>query len=405
MIFFKRILLLGFFLILAYSLSMPQTMEEKLREMENARWKLGPLRITPVIYVTNVGYDSNVYGTPWNPVEDYTFTAGPGFFFYLPIKKRHLFNGFFSPQYVYFYQEKKERTWNKYGSANFYMVLRRFLINVGKNYSDARERWNTEIDIRPRRKEDTSLVSVALLTKRKLSFSLGLRRSDYNYESLFYERFNFREVLNRIENRFNGIIYYQIFSKTRFFVEYEKGNVYFDNPESGRDSDSSAIYMGFDFHPSSIFNGRVKIGYENFHVLQREGQDYKGIVGDTDLTVRLFKFLRLKTFYKRDIQYSIWYNNVYFIQTIHGGGFSIYGLKRLRLDYTYSIGNNKYPAIAEEINEKRFDKYRIHMGGIFLRVKGDIGLGIVVSRWVRDSNLEREGDKRLAVGAHLIHNF
>lgn len=384
-----------------------QSMEEKLKEMEEARWKIGPLRITPLILVTNVGYDSNVYGTPWNPVEDYTFTAGPGFYFYLPLKKRYLFNGSFSPQYVYYYQEKKERTWNKYGSASLYIALRKFVINFGKSYSDARERWNTEIDIRPRRKEDTSFLSLYLRTKRRLSFSLGWRRSDYNYESLFYERFNFRDILNRVENRFNGTIYYQLLPKTRFFVEYERGAVQFENPESKRDSRSNTFYLGFDFHPSSIFNGKIKIGYEDFSALQREGQDYKGIVGDTNLTVRMFKFLRLRGFYQRDIEYSIWYNNVYFIETRYGGGFSIYGLRRIRIDYTYSIGNNRYPAILEEfdLKEKRFDKYKIHTGGIFFRLKGDIGVGIVTSRWFRDSNLYWERDKRLTVGAQLIHNF
>lgn len=397
---------LSFFFLIS-SFLFPQTMEEKLKEMENSRWKIGPLRITPVIFINNVGYDSNVYGTPWNPVEDYTFTAGPGLYFYIPIKKRYLFNGSFSPQYVYFYQEKKERTWNKYGSLSFYMNLRRFLINIGKNYSDARERWNTEIDIRPRRKEDTSFLSISLQTRRRLLFSAGWKRSDYNYESLFYERFNFRDILNRVDSRFTGTIYYQLFPKTRLFIEYERGIIYFDNPESKRDSQSSTISSGFDFHPSSIFNGRIKIGYEIFHPLHREGQDYKGVVGDTNITVRLFKFLRLRTFYQRDVEYSIWYNNVYFIQTRYGGGFSIYGLRRFRLDYTHTLGNNKYPTYLEDVplKIKRFDKYRVHTVGIFFRIKGEIGLGLVGSKWIRDSNLDWERDRRIAIGAQLIHNF
>lgn len=384
-----------------------QTMEEKLKEMEKARWKIGPLRVSPVIYIINVGFDSNVYGTPWNPVEDYTFTAGPGFNFYFPIKKRFLFNGSFSPQYVYFYQEKKERTWNHYGSFSLYMNLRRFLIRFGKSYSNARERWNTEIDIRPRRKEDTSFLAVSLQTRRRFLFSFGWRKSDYDYENIFYERFNLRDILNRKDTRFNGIIHYKLFPKTKFFVEYERKIVYFDNPESKRDSNSNTVYCGFDFHPSSIFNGKIKIGYEDFRALKREGQDYKGIVGDTDLTFRIFKFIHLKGFYHRDIEYSMWYNNVYFIETRYGGGFSIYGLRRIRLDYTYSIGNNRYPAILEEfdLRGKRFDKYRAHIGGIFFRVKGDIGVGLIFSRWIRDSNFDWEKDKRFTLGAQLIHNF
>jgi len=57
------------------------------------------------------------------------------------------------------------------------------------------------------------------------------------------------------------------------------------------------------------------------------------------------------------------------------------------------------------LREKRFDKYRIHSGGIFFRLKGNIGAGIIASKWTRDSNLEWERDKRIAISGSLTHTF
>lgn len=400
-----------YFLLLMWSIFnftnylLTASFENKKEEMESARFKIGPFRFLPLIFIRNAGYDSNVYGTPWDPVADYTFTAGPGLNMYLPVKKKVIFSLFYSPQYTYFYKEEKERTWNHYLEEDLFLVLRRYVINIGKNYSNARERWNTEIDIRPRRKVETTRVSISLHTKRRLNYELGWKRGIYDHENLYYERFNFRDILNRREDRFTGILRYQVLPKTGVFLEYEKAFINFQNPLSKRDSRSDAISFGFDFHPSSIINGKTKIGFMSFRSIEREGQDYRGLIGDTDINIRIFRFLRLRGFYIRDVQFSIFYNNTYFIESRYGAGGSLYGLKRFRLDYTYSMGTNRYPAMSEEIKEKRFDKYRVHNLAIYFRLKGRTGIGITGSRWFRDSNLEWEKDRRYIIGAQLINNF
>jgi hypothetical protein len=378
-------------------------------QMEQARWKFGPLWIRPVIVLTNVGYDTNVYGTSYNQVKDYTLTAGPGFTVYLPLKKKVVFKFYESPQYVYFFETRRERTWNNYLNGEVNFALNKIFITAGMGYSQARERWNTEIDIRPRRKEASLQASALWQMTKKSSFAVGFRRARYEYENLYYEWFNVRDQLNREENCVNGTAYYQLSSRTRFFVDGEYGFFNFMNPSNFRDSKSYGLYGGFEFSPFGKVRGRVKLGYKFFDSIAPNRKDYKGLVGDTNVSVRLLRVLSVRGSYRRDVQFSLWYDNTYFLENRAGGGASLYFLKKFRLDYDYGLGRNIYPGgqspSGDSPSLKRRDDYTIHSMGLYFRLKKNIGLGLIASRWRRDSNLEWEDDTRDFLGLNLTYDF
>ena len=69
-----------------------------------------------------------------------------------------------------------------------------------------------------------------------------------------------------------------------------------------------------------------------------DGPDYKGLVGDTQLSVRLAKPFVIRGIYVRDVRFSLWYGNPYYIESRPGVGASLYPLRFLRFDYDYSQG-------------------------------------------------------------------
>jgi len=381
--------------------------------VQEARLKVGPFRIKPVLLLNNIGYDSNVYyGTATEPIKDYTITAGPGFTIYLPLKKKIIFQVYESPQYVYYFETKRERTWNNYFNGQVHFVFNRLVFSFGRGFSDARERWNTEIDIRPRRKEDSFQGSVLWQPSRKTSFSLSYRRANYDYENIHYEIFNVRDRLNREENYVNFTGLYQLSYRVKFFLDVEYGFFDFLNPSNFRDSKSYTIYGGFEFSPFGIVRGRINLGYKYFNPLDPQRKDYRGIAGNTNVSIKMLKFLDLRASYRRDVQFSLWYNNAYFIENIYGIGTSLYLFKNIRLDYDYSLGRNKYPvADIQGLNQdggillKRQDDYKIHSVGIYFRLKKNIGIGAIASKWIRDSNLDWEDDERVFIGLNLTYNF
>jgi len=373
-------------------------------QLQNARLNLGPFRVRAVFVLSNAGYDSNVYyGATEEPVEDYTFTAGPAFNVYLPLKKKIIFHFYESPQYVYFRETERERAWNNYFLGQVHFVFNRLVASAGVGRSDAKQRWNTETDIPIFRKEDSFQGSLLWQPANRTSFNLSYRMARYDYGEGGLGGLYYSLKLNRDETYYNLTGYRDVTTRTRLFLDAECGVFDFANPMLQKNSKSYGGYGGLEFSPLGKVRGRLKIGYKLFDSLNPQRKDYEGIVGDTSVSIRPIKGLAARVFFRRDVQFSVWLDNTYFLETILGAGASVYLNKNIRLDYDYSRGRNEYP--EEEGVLRRQDDYQIHSVGIYFRLRENIALGIIASSWVRHSNLDLEDDYRDFVGFNLIYDF
>ena len=388
----------------------------KGRELEalwrKAAWHVGPFRIQPAIVLSNMGVDSNIYYTPVDPIKDYTLTVGPAVNVYLPIYRKLVLSAYGSPQYVYYAKTAQERTWNYYFTGSAALSLKRVFLSFDWIYSDARERWNTEVDIRPRRKEHGLGGSFLVQTSHRTSLSVGYRQEKYDYENLDYQTFNVREQLNRKEQYVDLSAYYQVTSRTKFFLDFEHGLFNFDFADTAalKNSQSQAAYVGVEFSPTGRIRGKARVGFKFFDVKNPGATDYQGVVGDAQVSVRLAKPLVVRATYVRDVNFSLWYTNAYYLGSTIGPGVSLYVLRFVRLDYDYSLGRNRYPEVQPGgggggTDVKRLDDFRIHSVGIYFRVRKNVALGVIGSRWVRVSNLAYENDKRYFLGLNLTYDF
>ncbi len=379
------------------------------RKWHDAAWKLGPFRIQPSLVISNAGVDSNVFYSPSSPIKDFTITAGPAAALYVPIHRKFVLSLYGSPQYVWYSKTERERTWNYYLNAAAQLSLKNVFFSLEGTYSDARERWSTEIDIRPRRKETGYGGSVLVKIAWKTSFSLAYRTVKYDYENLLFDIFNVRERLNRRESYANFSMFYQASTQRRFFLDFEYGLYQFDFAAQAAigDSRSGAAYAGLEFSRlGRRVRGRIRVGYKKFDVRAAGGPDYQGVVGDSQLSVRLAKPFVIRGSYVRDVRFSLWYNNPYYLESRPGAGVSLYPLRFLRLDYDYSRGRNRYPEVGGGGPDvKRLDVYTLQSMGIYFRIKKTVALGFIASWWARDSNLAAEDDKRTFFGLNLTYDF
>lgn len=349
---------------------------ELRRRIEAAPWKIGPFRLQPAVMIRNAGYDSNVYYRP-EPVADYWLTAGPAFDAYVKLGKKIVVHAFESPQYVYFFETEKERTWNNYFGADASLLLRRFFVTAGGAMNDARERWSSEVDYRPRRKEEARFGSLLWQVTRKTSLSVGLRKARYSYENEVFEGVNFRERLNREEEHLTASAFFQASSRMRLFFEGEYGIYDFDSPLSAGDSMSRAAYAGADFEPFGRVRGRIRLGYKAFEANEPGRPAFRGLVGDSAVSVRLLRVLTGRVSYRRDVRFSVFYGNPFFIEDRSGAGASLYVLRRkVRLDFDYGRGRNSYPGASMSWEGRREDMFETRTGGVYFRLAGDVGLGV-----------------------------
>jgi hypothetical protein len=400
-------------LIVGASISFADTWKGKELEAlwRKAPWHFGPFRIQPALVLSNAGIDSNIYYSPSEPIKDYTLTAGPAVNVYLPIYRRLILSAYGSPQYVHYFKTARERTWNYYANGSAALNLRRVFMSFDYRYSDARERWNTEIDIRPRRKENGLGGSFLVQTSHRTSLEASYREVKYDYENIDLDVFNVRERLNRKERYADFLAYYEATSRTKLFLDLEYGKYDFEFADTAllRDSRSRAAYAGLEFSPTGRIRGRVRLGYKYFDITNPELKDYRGFVGDSQVSVRLAKPFVVRASYTRDVTFSLWYNNAYFIGSTPGAGASLYPLKFVRLDYDYSFGRNRYPeeqpGTGGGPNVKRLDDFRVHTGGLYFRIWKKTAIGVIASRWTRISNLASENDTRYFYGLNLTYDF
>jgi len=402
----------GLSVLLAAGASRAETWkgQELTRKWREAAWHWGPVRIQPQLVISNAGIDSNIFYSPSDPIKDFTVTAGPAATIFLPIHRKFVLSAYGSPQYVWFSKTERERTWNYYLNGAAQLSLKNVFFSLDGVYSDARERWNTEIDIRPRRKETGYGGSMLVNLAHRTSLSGAYRTVKYDYDSVIYQGgFDVRERLNRQETYANLSFFYQAASQRRFFIDLEYGDYRFDFASQAAigDARSGAAYAGLALSPlGRRVRGRVRIGYKKYDVRAADGPDYQGIVGDSQLSIRLAKPFVIRGSYVRDVRFSLWYNNPYYVESRPGAGASVYLFRFLRLDYDYSIGRNRYPLVGGGgPEEKRLDEYSVHSAGIYFRIRKAVALGFIASWWARDSNLDAEDDKRTFFGVNLTYDF
>jgi hypothetical protein len=226
---------------------------------------------------------------------------------------------------------------------------------------------------------------------------------------VYGDSFDVRERLNRRESYANFSMFYQASTQRRFFLDFEYGQYEFDFATQAAigNSRSGAAYVGLEFSPlGRRVRGRIRVGYKKFDVRAVNGPDYQGIVGDSQLWVRLAKPFVIRGSYTRDVRFSLWYDNPYYLESRPGLGVSVYPVRFLRLDYDYSFGRNTYPVVGGGGPDvKRLDEYTIQSTGIYFRIKKSVALGFIASWWARDSNLDAEDDKRTFFGLNLTYDF
>lgn len=92
---------------------------ERLREeWRSCRWRLGALRLAPAVFVRDVQYLRNVYGTRTPYVSDVTASAGVGLYGYLPLGAHGMLAVRAEPIYTWWRDLSERRVWNgRYGAA------------------------------------------------------------------------------------------------------------------------------------------------------------------------------------------------------------------------------------------------------------------------------------------------
>jgi hypothetical protein len=387
---------------------------ESARIRENAKWNLGPFRIFPSLQLRNIGYDNNIYQMRKddNPVSDYTATVSLPFNFYVPYRNRIIISLDISPGYDFFLNEVNQRGINfDFSPGARLLFFNRFVLSGSYQYQKRRQRPNIEFAKRIFMESKAYEASLFYETVLGTAFGFSGLVNRFAYEDTEGD-ISYSRALNREERSGNFEFYYKIFMESDFFLSAGYLEYNFDDSEfQWRNSYSYSLRSGIRFPILGTARGTLSLGYR--WLINRSDNDkrFSGIIGNTSLDLRLGRFnLRLQ--YVRDFQFSYSYSYLYFIENRIGTGISFYVTQFLRIDYDFSYREGKYPKESifqlqdyGNIEIERENEYLTHSAGLVFRLIGNTGIGLTVTYWERDSNVEGVGRKGAFIGGYLAYDF
>jgi hypothetical protein len=384
---------------------------------EQTIWRVGPFRLFPTIQFKDVGYDNNVYyqREGENPASDFTGTFSPQIKMFVLISGSLILSFTENPEYVFYFEQKRERRWNNSLSPDFkFLLFNRFILS-GKYYkSNRRRRASSEFDIRANEIREGYRGGLFYDTGWKTSFGISVLSEKISYEDIALPgtEMYLSRSLNREET--GGFIefYHRILTRSSFFVRGGYTEYRFEHAGSRwRDSRSFHASCGIHFPLMEKINGTLSLGYKKLMPRVKNKKGFAGLIGDTSLSFRLWNF-SFRVNYRRDCHFSYWTNNIYFNENRYGAGMSVYLMKFLRLDYSFSYGEADYPErISIQVTDSnvteilRKDIYRIHTAGLVFRIFKRTGIGVRVNLWSRETNYFWENRDRMFIGGYITSSF
>jgi hypothetical protein len=343
--------------------------------------KAGPFHLRPFVALKDAGYDDNVLYTDPEREGDYTATAGAGLDALLLTGDR---GGVFlsgEGDYVAFADFTDLNHWNGFGRGRGILLLKRAVVSLEDRLLSVVERPNGEIDQRLRRDENVLTAAARTRGEGRWGASAFVRRERVDYAA--EGEFSSEEAalrLNRDESALSLEGELRILPKTTFLMEALFEEADFDSAAERRDSRVRSLLPGLRFDPSASIQGEIKVGVARLEARDRPEDDYEGTVGEGSLSARLGGRARLKGTFARELVFSIYADDLYFISSRWSAAYEHFLSRRVSAELLYGQGTNRY---SEGLREDQFETYQLALRH---RPGGSLAYQLAAQRQVRDSN-------------------
>jgi Putative beta-barrel porin 2 len=372
------------------------------------RVRIGPFLMNPQIGLTNIGVDTNVFNQPdaLQPKSDFTLTAVPRIDLWLRLGRSWL-SGTIDEQVVWYQKYSSERSVSNRLSAAWRMTANVLNINLGANYTHARERASYEIDQRAPR-EGVGLLAAVEGKVRSRTF-IGVRVQhqtvDFDDEAVFANAL-LQTQLDHVTGSVALTFRQQLTPLTSIELNGTRAEDTFEFSPL-RNSVSSSVNANVTFDPLALIRGTVTFGFRDFEPDSPDVPSYTGGTMAVDVAYTLMDTTRFTLRALRDIQYSFDITQPYYLQTgfeasvaqlIYGPVDAVARLNEQRLAYRDRAG---IPVRASD----RTDKIHSYGVGAGYHFGTDLRLGFNVDNARRTSEIEAREYQGLKYGAALTYGF
>ena len=397
------------FMVVALVLFAPRVFaqaEQGGPDPSKVRVRIGPLWVNPSIALTNLGVDSNVFNTPTNPKSDFTFTASPRAEAWLRIGRTWL-NGTVNEDIVWYQKYGSERSDNTRSQLMWSVPLTHLSFRLGTEFTNTHERPGFEIDSRAQRSEYGYNAAVDVTFLSKTSIGISAARQMVNFDkSAHFEGTNLHDALNRTRTTGSVNLSHRLTPLTTLTLSVTREEERFTY-DSLRDSNSMTIRGIVKFDPFALLKGTATFGYRDFEPMVAGLPSYKGSTAAVDLAYTAAQSTRFGVRVLRDVQYSFYVNEPYYLQTgvTVDVAQQIYGPVEVVARGTVSrLAYRERTGIAV-LTSDRIDRLQGVGGSINYSLSRDLRIGFNVDKMRRTSVVENRDYEGFRYGTSVMYGF
>ena len=363
--------------------------EELRRDLEESRFRLGPLRIAPSLSISNLGYNDNVNGSPTDPISDETGTLVAGARLTLPLSSKLALRADIFPAYMWYAHEVARRAFGGQGAGTF-LALFNHLTFIGTGYA-SRSDSVVSPEVLAIQREDLrgakGDLDLALLRRLSIVGNGEWQRRRYSAGGAENATVDY-SVNDRTDTAARAGLRYRFSETVDVSAGVEGTWTDFENSPAEKDNASRAAVVGAHVErPGLVVN--LSAAYRKGEA--RNGSTFPAYVEPTGsgfVSVTVVRPLDVEFTGRRRISYSVGNTPPYYLETRWGGGLKIRAGSRVTLHGLVETGSNRYTVGDRPDPAGRVDD-ALAYGGSFEVVFGKVAvLGASYLRSRYDSNLD-----------------
>jgi hypothetical protein len=362
------------------------------READDARIRLGPLKIRPVLTLGNFGYTNNFFGeTEEEQKGDFTATAIGGVRAIVPVGSRLFFKGSVLPSYTWYLENEDRRGFGGTYDFSALYYLSRFSFEARAGSYTATVNLSSEVE----QPVEQSILAgrfraqYELGSRTALVGDLNLAKRTYGGPGLSEEELDTVAGLDGTDTVWSVGVRRKLGARLLVGVSYEQGDLSFVNEGELRDATSRGL-LGSAYLDNSRLDVNVYLGYREFE--PKSGSSfvpYDGPSGGAHVAYALGRLISLGVSVRSNLVSSLYANSAVFDERRAGVtlGFSP---RWAGLSATYETGSNRYTAATVQpdgASVKRNDDVTTIRGSLRGRVSKFLNLGITAEQSDYTSNV------------------
>lgn len=249
--------------------------------------RLGRLRLTPSIGLTDIGIDTNVFDDSGRRTKDMTATVHSETQADLDFGAVRLV-GTGNAGYTYYRDIERERSFDRGVSSNLELRPWQRLTLYGTNsFENTRKPFNFEVQGRASRKMYLTEVGVKFGLSRKLALEMAGNETRRRFaDNATFLGIRLNDTVSERSRRVSGTIAYAVTPLTTIEVTGVGAKIRFP-VASPRNNDLSQFTAGVLFKPRALISGVARVGYQRSLVLHDAALAFEGVVAKLGLNYRL----------------------------------------------------------------------------------------------------------------------